>query len=62
MDDRPGKVKKIRVSVTMTRPYLDALDSLVKGGAYLSKGEIILEALRLFLRDHGIEVVNPHYA
>ena len=49
------KVEKIRVSVTMTRPYLDALDSLVEEGIYLGRGEAILDALRIFLRGHGIE-------
>jgi Arc/MetJ-type ribon-helix-helix transcriptional regulator len=50
----PDKAK-IRVSVTMTRPYLHALNRLVKEGVYLSKGEIILEALRLHLRRLKIE-------
>jgi hypothetical protein len=44
MDDRPKKVKKTRISVTLTKPYLDALDRLVEEGVYLSRGEIILEA------------------
>jgi pimeloyl-ACP methyl ester carboxylesterase len=30
--------EKVRVSVTLTRPYLDALDSLVERGIYLSRG------------------------
>ena len=46
---------KIRVSVTLTKPYLDALDRLVDEGIYLSKGEAILEALRRLLRSYGIE-------
>jgi len=49
------KVVKIRVSVTLTKPYLDALDRLVKEGIYLSQGEIILESLRRLLRSYGIE-------
>jgi Arc/MetJ-type ribon-helix-helix transcriptional regulator len=48
-------VKKIRVSVTLTRPYVEALNHLVEEGIYLSKGEIILEALRLHLRRLKIE-------
>jgi metal-responsive CopG/Arc/MetJ family transcriptional regulator len=43
MDDRPGEVEKTRVSVTMSGPYLDALDRLVEEGIYLSKGEAVLE-------------------
>jgi Arc/MetJ-type ribon-helix-helix transcriptional regulator len=39
----------------MTKPYIDALNRLVTEGIYLSKGEIVLEALRLYLRQQGIE-------
>lgn len=46
---------KTRISVTMTKPYLEALDRLVEEGIYLSKGAIILDALRVFLRQRGIE-------
>lgn len=46
---------KTRVSVTMTRTYVDALDSLVEQGIYLGRGEAILDALRIFLREKGIE-------
>ena len=49
------KAKKIRVSVTMTQPYIIALDNLVEEGLYLSRGEAILEALRHFLKRKGIE-------
>jgi Arc/MetJ-type ribon-helix-helix transcriptional regulator len=41
--------------VTLTKPYLEALDRLVEEGIYLSKGEIILEALRSLLRQQGVE-------
>jgi metal-responsive CopG/Arc/MetJ family transcriptional regulator len=43
MDDRSGEVEKTRVSVTLTRPYVDALDRLVAEGVYLSRGEAVLE-------------------
>ena len=46
---------KIRVSVTMTKPYVDALNRLVKEGIYLSRGDAILEALRFHLRRLKIE-------
>jgi len=39
----------------MTKPYLDALDSLVEEGIYLGRGDAILEALRIFLREKGKE-------
>ena len=46
---------KIRVSVTMTKPYVDTLDRLVEEGVYLSRGEVVLELLRSFFRERGIE-------
>ena len=49
------KVEKIRVSVTMTKPYLDALDRLVEEGIYLGRGDAILEALRSLFRGYGVE-------
>lgn len=48
-------MKKTRVSVTMTKPYLDALDRLVEEGVYLTKGEIVLEALRRLFQGYGVE-------
>lgn len=49
------KKDKNRISVTMTKPYLDALDRLVDEGIYLSKGEIVLEALRKLLRQKRMD-------
>ncbi len=43
------------MDVTLTQAYVDALDRLVEEGLYLDRGEIILEALRVLLRDYGIE-------
>ena len=47
--------EKIRVSVTMTDPYIVALDTLVTNGLYLSRGEAILEALRCFFKREKVE-------
>ena len=44
-----------RISVTVTKLYLDSLDSLVEKGVYLGRGEAILEALRILFRQRGIE-------
>jgi len=49
------KVEKIRVSVTMTKPYLDTLDRLVEEGVYLSRGEVVNDALRRLFRSYEIE-------
>ncbi|KKL12545.1 hypothetical protein LCGC14_2534700 [marine sediment metagenome] len=48
-------MKKTRVSVTMTTPYILALDTLVTDGLYLNRGEAILEALRGFLDKKQVE-------
>jgi len=49
------KAEKIRISVTLTKQYIDALDHLVEEGIYLGRGEAILEALRNLLRGYGVE-------
>jgi len=54
-DTLQDRADKTRVSVTMTKAYVDALDHLVEEGLYLGRGDIILEALRLLFRRHGIE-------
>jgi len=46
---------KTRISVTVTKLYLDSLDGLVEKGIYLGRGEIVLDALRNLLRQRGIE-------
>jgi len=49
-------MKKTRVSVTMTEPYVKFLDDLVDQGLYLTRGEIVLEALRAFAKDLDIKL------
>lgn len=46
---------KTRVSVTMTKTYVEALDLLVDKGIYLARGEAVLEALRDLFGEHQIE-------
>jgi len=53
--DRLGEMEKRRISVTMTRLYVEALDSLVSEGLYLNRGQIVLEGLRIIFRRHGLE-------
>ena len=48
-------MKKTRVSVTMTQSYVELLDRLVEKGVYLTRGEAILQGLRLLFKQHGIE-------
>ena len=60
MGNRPREVEKTRISVTLTRPYLDALDHLVAEGVYLSRGEAVLEGLRILFRRHGLDPFRLH--
>ena len=46
---------KKRFSVTLTGPYIDALDSLVKNGLYIDHQATIRDALRRLFQHHGIE-------
>ena len=46
---------KKRFSVTLTGPYIDALDSLVKNGLYIDHQATIRDALRRLFQYHGIE-------
>ncbi|GAH04853.1 unnamed protein product [marine sediment metagenome] len=50
---------KTRLSVTMTKPYIDALDSLVEKGIHLERGDAVLEALRDFFIKHGCPLTTP---
>ena len=50
---------KKRICVTLTEPYLDALDQLVEEGIYMDHQAAIREALRRLFRHHKIE---PFYS
>jgi hypothetical protein len=41
-------------------PYLDALARLVTESVYLSRGEAVLERLRLIFCRHGLGSFRPH--
>lgn len=46
---------KRRFSVTLTGPYIEALNRLVKEGFYLDHQDAIRDALRRLFQYHGIE-------
>ena len=46
---------RIRVSLTLTKVYIDALDQLVEEGIYMEHQDVIRAALRLLFQFHGIE-------
>ena len=47
--------EKKRLSVTLTRPYINALDFLVKKGLYLDHQDVIRNSLRRLFQFHGIK-------
>ncbi len=47
-------MKKRRFSLTLTEPFLSALDRLVEEGIYLEHQVAIRDALRILFRLHGI--------
>ena len=46
---------KRRFSVTLTKPYIEALDRLVEEGLYMDHQSGIRHALRRLFRYHGME-------
>ena len=54
----PKNVKR-RLSITLTKSYVEALDRLVEKGIYLEHQVAIRDALRLLFRLHRIE---PFYS
>ncbi|NQT07907.1 ribbon-helix-helix protein, CopG family [Candidatus Bathyarchaeota archaeon] len=52
-------VEKKRVSLTLTKPYLDALAQLVEKEIYLERQAAIREALRRLFRYHKIPPFYP---
>lgn len=47
-------VEKTRVSLVLTKPYVDRLERLVENGLYMERQEVIRHALRLHFVYHGI--------
>jgi len=43
------------VCVALTKPYLDAIEGLVREGFYVHRREVIKDALRRLFRHYGIE-------
>ena len=52
------KLPKKRVCVTLTRPYLDAMERLIREDIYASRAELIRDALRRLFSHYEIEIVG----
>lgn len=48
-----GRLKR-RVSAELTKPYLDALERLIREEVYISNAEVVRDALRRLFRHYGI--------
>jgi len=59
VDSTMPKSVKRRLSLTLTKTYVEALDRLVDEGIYLEHQVAIRDALRLLFRHHRIE---PFYS
>ena len=55
MSDQREKAEKRRLSLTLTRAYVDPLDHLVAEGLYTEPQEAIRAALRFLFRRHELE-------
>ena len=56
------KAARSRISLTLTKVYIEALDKLVDMGIYMEHQAAIRAALRSFFQFHGIEPFNDKEA
>lgn len=45
-----------RVSVNLTKPYMDGVDKLLQEGVYFNRAELVKKALRMLFEHHGIKL------
>jgi Arc/MetJ-type ribon-helix-helix transcriptional regulator len=51
-------MEKKRVGLTVSNPYLEGMDLLIKCGLYESQAEIVKDALRRLLLHYEIKLVD----
>lgn len=56
------KIEKTRVTLTLTKVYVDALDLFVESGLYLEYQDLIRAALRHFFESRGVKAFCPETA
>jgi len=59
MGESIDKAVKARISLTLTKVYIEALDQLVEAGVYVSRGEVVKDALRRIYLHYGIKPFSP---
>ena len=45
-----------RVSFVLTQPYIEAMDHLIREGVYISRAEVVKDALRRLFRHYEIRI------
>jgi Arc/MetJ-type ribon-helix-helix transcriptional regulator len=48
--------KRERITIRLTKRYLDLLNTLIEKGVYNSRNEAIRDALRIMYEYHGLKV------
>ena len=51
-------IQKKRVEVTMSNPYLEGMELLIKDGLYESQAEVVKDALRRLFIHYEIKLVD----
>jgi Arc/MetJ-type ribon-helix-helix transcriptional regulator len=54
--DVSDRSKRERITVRLTRRYMQLLESLIDGGIYNSRNEAIRDALRVLFEYHGLSL------
>ncbi len=52
----PDNNKRERITIRLTKRYLDLLNTLIEKGVYNSRNEAIRDALRIMYEYHGLKV------
>lgn len=52
----PDDNKRERITIRLTKRYLDLLNMLIEKGVYNSRNEAIRDALRILYEYHGLKV------
>jgi Arc/MetJ-type ribon-helix-helix transcriptional regulator len=55
-------IRKKRVDIVMSSPYLEGMSILIKDGLYESQAEVIKDALRKLFRNYKIGLVSEEPA
>lgn len=49
------RIRKDRISITLTTPYLDGIEKLLKTGIYQTRADVIKDALKILFEKRKIK-------